>query len=396
MKNQKVSTMSKLNYLKKVALFLLAIVMMLSVNVTTVEAKAKTKLNTTSVELTVGKTKTLKLKNYNKKKVKKAKWSTSNKKVVSIKASKQKCTITAKKAGKATVKVKYNGKTYKCKVVVKKKHSTTTTPTTQPTTEQTTTEKTTEKTTTETTTETTTTTPGTTETSTVPTTPNTAEHDCLSNSEYTISVNEVVITCSVCGKVITDTDESKSYKEVWETTPATCTTDGYQVKYKVYDDGTKEMMPNTKKVLPATGHTEVSTYTYKDDAGNIHKECICSHLKIYRTTKCSTCNTTLEDNINVLNTKDPNKDPYTVYIDLNPNNYDTEWQAGGSYGACVMEVRCNQCDHLLSYNDHFTTDIVYSQALSYKDKGYTLILRSNTLQYESDCINAIKKLCGLN
>lgn len=105
-------------------ILLLSIIMTLSVNVTTVEAKAKTKLSTTSVETSVCKKKTIKLKNYtrlSKKKIKKVKWTTSNKRVVSIKASgkyKQNCKIIAKKAGKATIKVKYNGKTYKCKVVV--------------------------------------------------------------------------------------------------------------------------------------------------------------------------------------------------------------------------------------------------------------------------------------
>ncbi len=47
------------------------------------------------------------------------KWSTSNKKVASIKkVSNKKCKVTAKKAGTATIKAKVNGKTYKCKITV--------------------------------------------------------------------------------------------------------------------------------------------------------------------------------------------------------------------------------------------------------------------------------------
>lgn len=101
-----------------------------------VDAKSKVKLSSTKVNMTVNQKKSISLKGIKGKKVK---WSTSSKKVVSIKTSgknKQKCTLTAKKSGNATIKAKYRGKTYKCKVVVKAKKaktSKTTTPTKAPT-----------------------------------------------------------------------------------------------------------------------------------------------------------------------------------------------------------------------------------------------------------------------
>ena len=87
-----------------------------------VNASTKTALNTTSITITVGKSKTIKLKNYtklNKKKIKKVKWSSSNKKVATVKYSgkyRQNAKITAKSTGTATIKVKFNGKNYSCKV----------------------------------------------------------------------------------------------------------------------------------------------------------------------------------------------------------------------------------------------------------------------------------------
>ena len=86
-----------------------------------VDAKSKVKLSSTKVNMTVNQKKSISLKGIKGKKVK---WSTSSKKVVAIKTSgknKQKCILTAKKSGNATIKAKYRGKTYKCKVVVKAK-----------------------------------------------------------------------------------------------------------------------------------------------------------------------------------------------------------------------------------------------------------------------------------
>ena len=76
-------------------------------------AKTSPKLNKTKITLKVGKKYTLKLKN-NKKKVT---WSSSRKKVAAVS---RKGVVTAKKAGTATIKAKAGGKTYKCKVTVKK------------------------------------------------------------------------------------------------------------------------------------------------------------------------------------------------------------------------------------------------------------------------------------
>jgi len=69
----------------------------------------------TTKTLAKGETHTLGLKNVKGT----VKWSTSNKKVASIKkVSNKKCKVTAKKAGTATIKAKVNGKTYKCKITV--------------------------------------------------------------------------------------------------------------------------------------------------------------------------------------------------------------------------------------------------------------------------------------
>lgn len=83
------------------------------------EAATKVKLSKTKLTLTVGKTKTLSLKKGSKK-LSGIKWSSSNKKIATVtKAGK----ITAKKAGTVKIKAKYKGKTYTCKVTVKKKSS---------------------------------------------------------------------------------------------------------------------------------------------------------------------------------------------------------------------------------------------------------------------------------
>ena len=108
----------------------------------------KTKLNKTTLTMYVGQKKTLKLKNYTKlstSKIKKVKWKSSNKNVATVTYKgtyRQKAVVTAKNAGKATIRVKYNGKVYKCKVTVKDTENTTdTTAQTTQSTEQTTTEQ---------------------------------------------------------------------------------------------------------------------------------------------------------------------------------------------------------------------------------------------------------------
>ena len=76
-----------------------------------VEAAKKTGLNKTSVTMYVGETATLKING-----TKAKSWSSSNKKVVTVKNGK----LTAKKAGKATITCKGKNKnSYKCKVTVK-------------------------------------------------------------------------------------------------------------------------------------------------------------------------------------------------------------------------------------------------------------------------------------
>lgn len=113
--------------------FTLACSMMLSLTpVQNTQAKVKkavekTELSSKKVTLTEGKSKTIRLNHYkklDKKQIKKVKWTTSKKSVATIKPSgkyKQICKITAKKEGTATVKLKYDGKTYKCTVKVDKK-----------------------------------------------------------------------------------------------------------------------------------------------------------------------------------------------------------------------------------------------------------------------------------
>lgn len=103
--------------LKKIQVFVLALIIALGVAVPSVSAAAP-KLNKTKVTLTAGKSTTLKLNNAPK--GKKITWSTSNKKIATVS---QKGKVTAKKAGTATITAKVAKKKYTCKVTVKKKPS---------------------------------------------------------------------------------------------------------------------------------------------------------------------------------------------------------------------------------------------------------------------------------
>ena len=78
--------------------------------------KKKVQLNKKTVTLEVGKKVTLNLKNAPKKK--KITWSSNNKKIATVS---KKGVVTAKKAGKANITAKVNGKKYVCKVTVKNK-----------------------------------------------------------------------------------------------------------------------------------------------------------------------------------------------------------------------------------------------------------------------------------
>ncbi len=107
-------------------LALALVVSMCPTNSVYAKKKITPKLSTKTITLNIGASKTIKLKNapkLSKKKIKKVKWSSSNKKVATVKYSgkyRQNAKITAKSAGTATIKLKYNGKSYNCKVNVSK------------------------------------------------------------------------------------------------------------------------------------------------------------------------------------------------------------------------------------------------------------------------------------
>lgn len=105
-------------------------------------AQAKTRLNKTKLTISVGQKVTLKVKGSRKK----AKWSSSNKKVATVS---RKGKVRAKKAGKTTITAKVGKKKYRCKITVISIIISTDgeliEKTTEATTEKTTTEKTTEQ-----------------------------------------------------------------------------------------------------------------------------------------------------------------------------------------------------------------------------------------------------------
>lgn len=113
----------------KVTKRLLAVIVIAAVMATAlpnmVEAKAKPVLNKKKVTLTITNTKknpkaTLKVKGVSNKIAKKAKWTTSNKKVATVKKGK----VMAKKAGRATITCKVQGRRLTCKITVKDKRGT--------------------------------------------------------------------------------------------------------------------------------------------------------------------------------------------------------------------------------------------------------------------------------
>lgn len=98
------------NILKRVAVFVSVIMVLVAVvPVVPVEA-ASVQLNKTAVTIVKGKTYTLKVKN-----AKKVKWSSSKKSVATVNS---KGKVTAKKKGTATITAKVGKKKYKCKVTV--------------------------------------------------------------------------------------------------------------------------------------------------------------------------------------------------------------------------------------------------------------------------------------
>lgn len=102
----------------RILAFVMTVAMVSASFTITAEAASKVKLSKKKVTLTITDTKknptvTLRVKGVSKK----AKWSTSNKKVATVKKGK----VTAKKAGKVTITCKVSGKKLKCKVTVKDK-----------------------------------------------------------------------------------------------------------------------------------------------------------------------------------------------------------------------------------------------------------------------------------
>lgn len=105
--------------MRKVLCYVVAVATVSALIANPVETATKAKLNKKKVTLTITDSKknpstTLKVKGVSKKVAKKAKWSTSNKKVATVKNGK----VTAKSAGKATVTCKVTSKKYICKVTV--------------------------------------------------------------------------------------------------------------------------------------------------------------------------------------------------------------------------------------------------------------------------------------
>ena len=365
-------------------IFMVFMVLLTTILPMQVNAKSVTKISNKSVTLTVGKTKTISLKNYkklSKKAIKKVKWTASNKKVVSIKVSgkyKQKCKLTAKKAGTSTIKVKYNGKTYKCKVTVKKKATNTTSNNNNNSNDTT---SNTDKTPTTPVQPTTPTTPNTPEVPTTPTAPTTpvdnntndiVEHDCNVYYDYANPIerdNKIYYVCTICGKEYCEgeVEEFLSYTYEWRVTKEpTCTTKGTKVQYKVYENGTEELTDNTCEI-DALGHNFVKTYPdYK-----------CPHEMVSVTTTCTRCDYyNYEEFPYQSNSIDYNTfNNYHIEITLNDDNFTDEYQnAHGGYGACKYEKVCNVCGEIQYTSSTNRFGDICSTISSWKNEGYKVIL----------------------
>lgn len=112
--------MKKMNIRKTISILMLLACICTLIMPTSVQA-AKISLSATSKTLTVGKTTALKMSGTSKKVV----WTSSNKNIATV-SSKGK--VKGIKAGTCTIKAKVGGKTYKCKVTVKKASTTPTNP----------------------------------------------------------------------------------------------------------------------------------------------------------------------------------------------------------------------------------------------------------------------------
>ena len=103
---------------RKIKLFLTAIIISVVMTLLPLQTEAKDKiyLNRTKITLNVGQTKKLSLISNKKKVKKKVKWTSKNKKKVSVG---RKGVVRALCSGKAKITAKYQGKKYACIVVVK-------------------------------------------------------------------------------------------------------------------------------------------------------------------------------------------------------------------------------------------------------------------------------------
>lgn len=105
---------------RKIKLFLTTIIISVVMTLLPlqIEAKDKIYLNRTKITLNVGQTKKLSLISNKKNVKKKVKWTSKNKKKVSVD---RKGVVRALRSGKAKITAKYQGKKYACIVVVKNK-----------------------------------------------------------------------------------------------------------------------------------------------------------------------------------------------------------------------------------------------------------------------------------
>lgn len=281
--------------MKKIFSYVIAAMMVLSLvggNGITVSAKTKKKpkMSASKITMTVGQKKTLKLKNYSKiskKKIKKVKWKTSDKKVVTVKASgkyRQQGKVTAKKIGKATISLKYNGKTYKCKVIVKS--------TGKKVTEQKTTED--KKTTTEQKTEQRTTNEKTDEPVVEKPACNHKWDAGIIKKAATCTEDGVIVyTCAKCGESNTETLEKSGH--VWGTVYIT------DVEATTENEGSKSLHcticdtinPDSVQIVEKLTHNHVW------DAGTVTKEPDCEQTGI-RMYLCSLCGEEKKESIPAL------------------------------------------------------------------------------------------------
>nr|MCR4605424.1 Ig-like domain-containing protein [Eubacterium sp.] len=111
-----------MNTKRHIAAFL-AVLLAVCMMIPAVPAQMATvRLGKSKLTLKVGDTYTLKLSGVAKKNRSRIKWSSADKRIVAVKAASSNISakLTAKKVGKTTIKAKFAGKSYACKVVVKK------------------------------------------------------------------------------------------------------------------------------------------------------------------------------------------------------------------------------------------------------------------------------------